>query len=219
VASSPPNEPANVTRLLRQAGQGERQAWQEVYPWVEDVLRMCAHGALARNPLARIEYDTCNVLYEASEAAMKRLGQDSETIQTRQDFIRMAVVVLRRNILDAARSEYARKQRPQEIHPDEDLVWKKVEAMHEGIESLPALEAEILTLNYLGKLEVQSAPDGPTFSAAKQLSRPEDASKKVSVRVIAQLLSLPEGEVERLKANGKRLLEEWFRANQPELLD
>lgn len=96
----------SITRLLRDAGQGDDQAREKLAPLVLVELRQIAERAMARE---RKDH-TLQPTVLADEAFMKLVGQADVDWEGRTQFYAYAAIAIRRLLVDHARAYNAEKR-------------------------------------------------------------------------------------------------------------
>ena len=98
--------PSQITVLLEQWGQGDRQALEQLTPLVYSELHRLASQYLRRERPDHTLQSTALV----NEAYLKLVGQHSMRWQNRAHFFGIAAQLIRRILVDYARSRYAEKR-------------------------------------------------------------------------------------------------------------
>jgi RNA polymerase sigma factor (TIGR02999 family) len=94
--------PAEVTRLLQEWAQGDRAALESLVPLVLEELRAIARRHFAREPVDHLLQPTALV----NEAFLRLVNQQSVDWQNRQHFFGVASLLMRRILVDHAKSEH-----------------------------------------------------------------------------------------------------------------
>jgi len=102
---SPPDDPSDVTRLLREAEAGEDGALDRLIPLVYDDLRRIAHRRMALEPDGHT-LNTTAVVHEA----YAQLARQEPAWNDRSHFVAVASRVMRHILIDHARSQGAEKR-------------------------------------------------------------------------------------------------------------
>jgi len=95
--------PTNITELLREASQGNREAFDRLFPLVYDELKAVAHRRLEAEP----EGHTLNTTALVHEAYFKLVEQEHVEWQSRAHFFAIAARAMRRILIDYARKRSA----------------------------------------------------------------------------------------------------------------
>ena len=98
--------PNQITALLEQWGRGDQQALEQLTPLVYNELHRLASQYLRRERLDHTLQSTALV----NEAYLKLAGQHSMRWQNRAHFFGIAAQLIRRILVDYARSRYAEKR-------------------------------------------------------------------------------------------------------------
>ncbi|NNM05404.1 MAG: sigma-70 family RNA polymerase sigma factor [Gemmatimonadetes bacterium] len=110
--------PSEVTKLLGQASEGSREAFDLLVPLVYDELRRLAE---ARLKAERAEH-TLNATALVHEAYVQLVAQESVEWQGRAHFFALASRAMRRILINYARARNARKRRRDAVHVDVDAI-------------------------------------------------------------------------------------------------
>jgi RNA polymerase sigma factor (TIGR02999 family) len=99
-------DPGDVTRLLKEARAGDREAFDYLMPLIYNELRRIAHRQLGR------EYHpiTLNATGLVHEAYLKLVGQIEVDWQSRAHFLGVAARAMRQILIDQARKRNAEKR-------------------------------------------------------------------------------------------------------------
>lgn len=100
------NDPGDVTLLLRQAAQGDRQAFNQLFPLVYEELKRLARGKLR---FERLDH-TLDTTALVHEAYLKLVDQDRVEWQSRTHFYAVASQAMRRILIDHAKMRGAAKR-------------------------------------------------------------------------------------------------------------
>ena len=157
-AQSTPSSPAQVTQLLANWGQGDREALEKLTPVVYDELRRMAHRYMSG---ARPDH-TLQTTALVNEAYLRLAGQAHPSFQNRAHFFAVAAKAMRQILVNYALSYNAQKRGggAQKIELDEAAVVsqaqsKEIVDLHEALERLAALDArkaQVVELKYFGGL-------------------------------------------------------------------
>lgn len=155
----------DVTQLLEQINEGDKQAWDELLPVVYQELRQMAAAKMAMEKPGQTLQATALV----NEAYLRMVsGIRAGSLENRRHFFAAAAEAMRRVLVDAARRRLAEKRgggRRRSLEVDqiaspeasEDLV-----ALHEAIDKLSALRpevAELVKLRYFAGLTGKEAAE------------------------------------------------------------
>ena len=164
--------PEGVTQLLERWSGGDREALDELMPLVYDELRRLAGNYLRRERPDHTLQPTALV----NEAYMLMVDQHRARWQNRAQFVGVAAQMMRRILVDHARSVGAAKRGGQNFtvslteaevfgrSPDADLL-----RVHEALERLAALDeqqARIVELRFFGGLTIEEAAEAMSVSHA-----------------------------------------------------
>jgi RNA polymerase sigma factor (TIGR02999 family) len=161
----------DVTELLRQWSDGNRQALSELLPIIYNELRRVAHQYLHRE---RVDH-TLQTTALVHEAYLKLIDQRSVNWQNRAHFFAVAAQAMRRILIDNARRRTAGKRGKGEKIPLEDvaIVSKdRDESLVELDEALRVLEeidpqqGKIIELRYFGGLTIEETAEALSLSPA-----------------------------------------------------
>jgi RNA polymerase sigma factor (TIGR02999 family) len=157
--------PADVTSLLNQLAEGDREAATELVPLVYEELHRLAHR--------RLRHERPNHTLQATalvhEAYLKLSAQRDAKWQNRAQFFAVASQLMRRILVDYARAQQRIKRgsKPQKVALDEVVLispdrTEEVLAVHESLsrlEKLDARQARIVELRYFGGLTVEETAE------------------------------------------------------------
>ena len=102
----PSPSPSDVTRLLRQWGDGDQEALNRLMPLMYGELRRLAHQRLRRGESDR----SLNTTALVHDAYLKLVDVRESRFQDRAHFLAMASRVMRRLLVDQARARHAAKR-------------------------------------------------------------------------------------------------------------
>jgi RNA polymerase sigma factor (TIGR02999 family) len=168
----PRTSPSDVTRLLRQWSEGDRQALDQLVPLMYAELRQLAHRRLRRE-LANRSLNTTGLVHDAY---LKLIDVRHAHFQDRTHFLAMASRVMRRLLIDQARARRAAKRGggADAVELDE-AIWlsdPQAEALEELDEALKRLEAidprqgQIIEQRYFGGLSLEETAEAIGVSLA-----------------------------------------------------
>ena len=156
-------ESHEITRLLAQAQEGDRDALTRLIPLVYDELRALAHQQRRRSSSETL--NTTALVHEAYE----KLARSKSGFADRRHFLRVAARAMREVIVDHARAQQRAKRgggvRPLPLDelrlvPPEQA--EQVVALDEALTQLTALDArqaEVVELRYFVGLTIPEAAD------------------------------------------------------------
>ena len=157
--------PGNVTQLLRDWGQGNREALEQLVPLVYSELRR-----LSRRYLRRSLDPSLQTTALINEAFVRLIDQDGITWENRAHFFGIAARTMRNIVVDHARRALAEKRgrghRP--LLFDEEIYTVNVEkgwavlALDEALADLTAVDAELgrlVELRFFGGLTVEETAE------------------------------------------------------------
>jgi RNA polymerase sigma factor (TIGR02999 family) len=163
--------PANFTQLLTEWRSGHPQALERLTPLVYDELRRLARSYMRAERGSHTLQATA-VVHEA----FMRLVQANVTLQDRAHFFALASRLMRRVLVDHAKSRSRAKRNAgaQELPPEEDPLAAMstdvdVIALDEALESLMQLEprlAQVVELHYFGGMTYEEIAASVGASAA-----------------------------------------------------
>ena len=104
--SSSSNSPGDITQMLISVSEGNKEAVNQIFPYIYDELRKLAGGYLRRERQDHTLQPTALV----HEAYMKLIDQNRVKWQNRAHFFGVAAQIMRRILLDHARSRFAEKR-------------------------------------------------------------------------------------------------------------
>lgn len=151
-----------LTRLLIAWGNGEREALDELMPFVYEDLRRMAAACMQREPAGHPLQPTALV----SEAYLRLIDQRRVQWRNRAHFFGVAAGMMRRILVDQARVRRAGKrgggwQRVTLTHidvPADDPAPLDVLALHDALERLAVFDPRqerIVELRYFGGLTIE----------------------------------------------------------------
>lgn len=135
-------DPTSVTTLLRDAGRGERTAFDRLFPMVYGSLRRLASGALRRERRGH----TLSATALANEVYMRLAALRDIAWQDRAHFFAVAARAMRRVLVNHAVARRAQKRGAGAVPVDIDSVapvtddhLEDVLAVHEALDRLQAV--------------------------------------------------------------------------------
>jgi RNA polymerase sigma factor (TIGR02999 family) len=155
-----------VTRLLQDWTNGNREALDKLLPLVYDELRRLAHSYLTRERPDHTLQTTALV----HEAYLKLMDQHSVNWQNRAQFFAISAQAMRRILLDNARRHTAIKRGSggPKVSLDEvatishDAANESLIALDEALERLAAIDpdqSKIVELRYFGGLTIEETAE------------------------------------------------------------
>ena len=159
-----PPDPPDVTRILHEWKDGNREALDRLIPIVYDELRTIASRQLARE----WRHDRLQTTTVVNEAYVKLFAQRQVDWQNRGHFFAIAAQLMRRILVDHARRELREKHGGGAIHVElDDALSKPAEpsldvidalALDAALQKLEALDPDqgrIVELRFFGGLTVE----------------------------------------------------------------
>ena len=162
---------SEITRLLDDYTNGNREALDELLPLVYNELRRLAHSYL-RSERQDLTLQTTALVHEAY---LKLIDQHSVNFQNRAQFFALSATAMRRILLDNARRRTARKRGSGEKVFLEDIGEISIKANKALIELDLALQeladfdprqAKIIELRYFGGLTIEETAEVLQISTA-----------------------------------------------------
>ncbi len=155
----------NVTELLQEWQQGDREALDRLTPLVYDELRRIAHAYVQRERSGHTLETTALV----NEAYLRLAGGQNVNWQNRAHFFAVAAQVMRRILIDHARKRHYMKRggEAQQVSLDEASVMTEVRAtelvaLDDALEELAQLDprkSRVVELRYFGGLSLEETAD------------------------------------------------------------
>jgi RNA polymerase sigma-70 factor (ECF subfamily) len=152
--------PADVTSLLKKLAAGDQDAAAELVPLVYNELRRIAAARLRRERPGHTLQATALV----HEAYIKLAGQPDAKWQNRAQFFGVASQVMRRILVDYARTQLRNRRggRPQKVSLDDVVLVSphrtdELLSVHESLlrlEKLDPRQSRVVELRYFGGLSV-----------------------------------------------------------------
>jgi RNA polymerase sigma factor (TIGR02999 family) len=165
-------ETVRVTQLLLELSQGDRTAVEELLPLIYDELRRLAGGYLRRERANHTLQATALV----HEAYLKMVDQTRVQWQNRAHFFGVAANLMRRILVDHARSHGAQKRGSgiEKISLEDGLVASgeraaEVVAVDDALETLAKVDpvkSRIVELRFFGGLSVEETAEVLNISVA-----------------------------------------------------
>ena len=162
---------SEVTALLEQYTNGNREVLDELLPLVYNELRRLAHSYLRRERKDLTLQTTALV----HEAYLKLIDQRSVNFQNRAQFFALSAQAMRRILIDNARKHIADKRGKGEkisledapemsVETDENLIALDM-ALRE-LEQFDAKQSKIIELRYFGGLTIEETAEVLKISPA-----------------------------------------------------
>jgi len=161
-----PTPPAEqVTGLLIAWGQGDESAFEQLVPLVHAELRRLAHRAMGRERAGHTLQTTALV----NEAYMRLIDVSRVKWQDRAHFFAMSARLMRRILVDHARSRQTQKRGgdTRKISIEESLVvsperGEDLVALDDALQALAAVDArkcQVVEMRYFGGLTVEESAE------------------------------------------------------------
>jgi RNA polymerase sigma factor (TIGR02999 family) len=157
--------PNQITALLEQWGRGDQQALEQLTPLVYSELHRLASQYLRRERLDHTLQSTALV----NEAYLKLAGQHSMRWQNRAHFFGIAAQLIRRILVDYARSRYAEKRGSSapklsleeitESPPVRDLDLIALDDALEDLAKIDARQSRVVELRFFAGLSVEETAE------------------------------------------------------------
>ena len=157
--------PNQITVLLEQWGRGDQQALEQLTPLVYSELHRLASQYLRRERLDHTLQSTALV----NEAYLKLAGQHSMRWQNRAHFFGIAAQLIRRILVDYARSRYAEKRGSSapklsleeitESAPVRDLDLIALDDALEDLAKIDARQSRVVELRFFAGLSVEETAE------------------------------------------------------------
>jgi RNA polymerase sigma factor (TIGR02999 family) len=170
MASVPPSS-SDVTRLLQQWGDGDRDALDRLLPLMYEQLRHLAHQRLRREA-----YKSLNTTALVHDAYLKLVDVRKARFRDRSHFLAMASRLMRRILVDHARARRAVKRGGEVLRVDfvEELcvTEPQAEALVDLDDALRRLEAidsrqsQIVEQRYFGGMSLEETAEAQGVSLA-----------------------------------------------------
>jgi RNA polymerase sigma factor (TIGR02999 family) len=169
--SNKSEESRRTTGLLRAWREGDQAALQELIPLVHDELRRVARRYMSRERAGQTLQPTALV----NEAYLRLAELREMRWQDRAHFVAMAARLMRRVLVDIARSKGYQKrgQRPRQVSLDPSLIApaapaEDVVALDEALTKLAALSsrrARVIELRFFGGLSLEETAEALSVSS------------------------------------------------------
>jgi RNA polymerase sigma factor (TIGR02999 family) len=162
---------SEITKLLEDYTNGNREVLDELLPLVYNELRRLAHSYL-KSERQNITLQTTALVHEAY---LKLIDQHSVNFQNRAQFFALSATAMRRILLDNARRHTAQKRGGGEKVFLEDIGEISVEANENLIEldlvlseleEIDPKQAKIIELRYFGGLTIEETAEVLKISPA-----------------------------------------------------
>ena len=161
------NAPEEVTGLLQAWCHGDRAALDQLIPLVHDELHRLAHQYMVREPAGHVLQTTALV----NEAYMRLIDASRVEWQNRAHFFAISANLMRRILVDFARSRRYKKRRAgtRDAHLDLDRgqiphlqAGPDIIALDDSLQALAALDprgARVVELRFFGGLTVEETAE------------------------------------------------------------
>jgi RNA polymerase sigma-70 factor (ECF subfamily) len=166
------SEPDNVTQLLLEWSDGNRQALEEMLPLIYDELRRLAHSFLHRERPGHTLQTTALV----HEAYLKLIDQRDARWQNRAHFFAIAAQAMRRILIDSARKHVAEKRGGggEKLALDEVVVFSlepntnliALDLALTRFAEIDSQQSRIIELRYFGGLTIEETAEVMRLSPA-----------------------------------------------------
>lgn len=162
---------SEITRLLADYTNGNREVLDRLLPLVYNELRRLAHSYLARERRDQTLQTTALV----HEAYLKLIDQHSVDFQNRAQFFALSAQAMRRILLDNARRHTAEKrgrgvkislEEIGEISVDSNERMIELDAALRELEQFDEQQAKIVELRYFGGLTIEETAEVLKISPA-----------------------------------------------------
>lgn len=169
----PEKSPPEITEILRAWNDGRREALDEIVPLVYDELRRQARRYLRRERGNHTLQTTALV----NEAYLKLIDQRNVAWQNRAHFFGIAASLMRRILVDYARTKHRRKRggAAEDLPLDEAILIKAENgdldllALDEALDRLAEIDAQqarIVELRYFSGLSIEETAEVLAISIA-----------------------------------------------------
>lgn len=162
---------SEITRLLEEYTNGNREVLDELLPLVYNELRRLAHSYLARERQGMTLQTTALV----HEAYMKLIDQRSVDFRNRAQFFALSAQAMRRILVDNARRHKAEKRGSgmqvsledvAEVSLEVDDRLIELDLALQELEEFDPAQAKIVELRYFGGLTVEETAEVMNISTA-----------------------------------------------------
>ena len=162
--------PSRVTTLIREAGQGNRQASEELLPLVYEELRQLARARMARETPSQTLQPTALV----HEAYLRLVQSDELGWEGRGHFFAAAAEAMRRILIERARKRAAEKHGGlaertvlTDVAVDPEIDPETLIAVDDALTKLEGIDEEmarVVKLRYFAGLSVEETADSLSIS-------------------------------------------------------
>jgi RNA polymerase sigma-70 factor, ECF subfamily len=162
---------SEITRLLDDYTNGNREVLDELLPLVYNELRRLAHSYLNRERQDQTLQTTALV----HEAYIKLIGQHSVDFRNRSQFFALSAQAMRRILIDNARTHKAEKrgsgmkvslEEVAEVSGETDDRLIELDMALQELESFDPAQAKIVELRYFGGLTIEETAEVMNISPA-----------------------------------------------------
>jgi len=171
--NQPASTPPDISRLLLQWSEGNREALQELLPLVYDELHRQAARYLQRE---RVDH-TLQTTALIHEAFLRLIDQRNVQWQSRNHFFAIAAQMMRRVLVDYARAKHREKRGGHEVRlPLDDVMLVAMDergidlmALDEALTRLAVLDEQqsrVVELRYFGGLSLEATAQALEISRA-----------------------------------------------------
>jgi len=159
--------PHEVTQLLHAWCQGDKAAFDRLIPLVYKELHLLAHRFMTREQAGHLLQTTALV----NEAYLKLIDVKHVDWQNRAHFFAVSANVMRRILVDIARSHHYKKRRaetvnsPIDISPDQSIPLQSFEdilTLNNALQDLETFDprsARVVELRFFGGLNVEETAE------------------------------------------------------------
>lgn len=164
--------PNDVTRLLQNASEGDEAALNEVLPLVYDQLHGLANGYLQQEKVGHTLQPTALV----NEAYLKLIDQKRTRWESRNHFLAIAAISMRRILVNHAKSKSRQKRgghRDREVLSDSIVLGKEPDinlvALDEALRALARIDTRkvrIVEMRFFAGLTVEETAEALSVSEA-----------------------------------------------------
>ena len=156
--------PTEITQILDRIAEGNQQAIDELVPLVYDQMRQIAAGALRREPAGG-----CDPTELVHETYLRMIGNENLAWKSRSHFYGACAVVIRRILVDQARSRSRQKRGGQFekvileandlAKPESDVDLVALDEAMQELEQLSPRQAKLVELRFFGGLTEKEAAE------------------------------------------------------------
>jgi RNA polymerase sigma factor (TIGR02999 family) len=156
---------SDITRLLEDYTNGNREVLDKLLPLVYNELRRLAHSYLTHERRKDLTLQTTALVHEAY---LKLIDQHSVNFENRAQFFALSAQAMRRILLDNARRHNAKKrdngikisfEDVAEISVDMNTTLIELDMALQELSEFDALQSEIIELRYFGGLTIEETAE------------------------------------------------------------